>query len=179
MEITEFPDAKTQFSSFLVIIYRPNVPPVPETTMPPTFYERLGGAARLRELVDRFYDRMDTLPAAREIRKLHPENLDFSREKLFLFLCGWMGGPPLYVKRYGHPRLRARHLAFPIGARERDQWLICMTLAMRDLGLEPSLRKALQHALLAVADHMRNQPEIPRSAPLPAPADALPPDPIG
>ncbi len=135
--------------------------------MHPTFYERLGGAAKLRELVDRFYDLMDSLPEAREIRKLHPENLDASREKLFMFLSGWMGGPPLYLKRYGNPKLRARHLFFPIGARERDRWLICMTLAMHDLELDPPLRKALQQAFFAVADHMRNQPETQTS---PAPS---------
>ena len=78
-------------------------------------YERLGGEQAVRRLVDRFYDLMDTLPEAAGIRALHPEDLTDSREKLFMFLSGWLGGPPLYQMQYGHPRLRARHLPFPIG----------------------------------------------------------------
>ncbi|MEZ5583567.1 MAG: group II truncated hemoglobin [Candidatus Competibacteraceae bacterium] len=127
--------------------------------MPPTPYERLGGAEKVRELVDHFYTLMDTLPEAWEVRRLHPENLDHAREKLFLFLSGWLGGPALYVERYGHPRLRARHLPFAIGIRERDQWLLCMFQAMEDLGVEKLLALQLQRSFFMTADHMRNQPE--------------------
>jgi hemoglobin len=123
-----------------------------------TFYERLGGQEGVRALVDRFYDLMDTLPEAADIRRLHPDDLSGSREKLYLFLCGWTGGPPLYVQRYGHPRLRARHLPFPIGERERDQWMLCMDRAMRDRGLPDDLREALHQAFFGTADFMRNQP---------------------
>ena len=84
-----------------------------------TPFELIGGEDAVRRLVDRFYDVMDTAPEAAGIRALHPPTLDLSREKLFLFLTGWMGGPPLYVERYGHPMLRARHLPFPIGEEER------------------------------------------------------------
>ncbi len=78
--------------------------------MTQSFYEAIGGQQTVRALVNRFYDLMDTVPEAAGIRALHPETLDESREKLFMFLSGWMGGPPLYVERFGHPRLRARHL---------------------------------------------------------------------
>jgi hemoglobin len=122
-------------------------------------YTRLGGAAGVRVLVDRFYDLMDSLPEAYAIRKLHPADLVSSREKLFLFLSGWLGGPPLYVERYGHPRLRARHLPFVIGDEERDQWLMCMDQAMAELEIEQDLRRDLMSALARVADHMRNQGE--------------------
>src|SRR2546423_1092878 len=94
--------------------------------MAESLYETVGGEQAVRRLVDRFYDLMDTLPEAAGIRALHPPALIGSREKLFLFLTGWMGGPPLYIERHGHPRLRARHLPFPIGEAERDQWLMCM-----------------------------------------------------
>jgi len=124
----------------------------------PNPYQRLGGADKVRELVDRFYDLMDTLPAAAPIRQLHPADLTESREKLYLFLCGWLGGPELYTERYGHPRLRARHLPFPIGVSERDQWLHCMSQAMLDLNLDPDLRRYLQQAFFKTADHMRNRP---------------------
>src|SRR5689334_12758196 len=89
----------------------------------PTLYDLLGGADGLRALVDRFYDQMDTAPEATHVRALHPASLEGSREKLFLFLSGWSGGPPLYIERYGHPRLRMRHNPFSIGVRERDEWL--------------------------------------------------------
>ena len=95
-----------------------------------TPYERLGGEAAVRKLVDRFYDLMDALPEARGIRELHPPDLAGSRDKLFKFLSGWLGGPPLYVEEYGHPRLRARHLPFPIGEAERDAWLTWLVVVL-------------------------------------------------
>jgi hemoglobin len=120
-------------------------------------YEVLGEEG-VRRLVDRFYDLMDTLPEASTIRALHPADLGVAREKLFLFLVGWMGGPPLYVQRHGHPRLRARHLPFPIGEAERDQWMLCMERALSEVVGDEALAGALRANLWKVADHMRNQP---------------------
>jgi hemoglobin len=128
-------------------------------------FARIGGEAGVRRLVDRFYDLMDALPEARDVRAIHPPALDGSRDKLHWFLVGWLGGPPLYVERFGHPRLRARHLPFAIGARERDQWLRCMEQALEDeLGGDAELRGFVGAALAQLADHMRNQPEPPTSA---------------
>ncbi|WP_297477331.1 group II truncated hemoglobin [Ferrovum sp.] len=93
-------------------------------------YEKIGGEPGVRKLVEVFYHIMDTHPMATGIRQLHPENLDSSKEKLFMFLSGWLGGPPLYIEAYGHPRLRQRHLPFPIGDAERDQWMECMREAL-------------------------------------------------
>ncbi|MEJ2573442.1 MAG: group II truncated hemoglobin [Gammaproteobacteria bacterium] len=120
-------------------------------------YERLGGEAAVRKLVDRFYDLMDTLPEAGGIRALHPADLTGSRDKLFKFLSGWLGGPPLYQTEYGHPRLRARHLPFPIGAAERDAWLLCMEQALAETEMEELLRMHLLQSLRNTADHMRNR----------------------
>jgi hemoglobin len=123
-------------------------------------FARIGGEAGVRRLVDRFYDLMDTLPEARELRAIHPPQLDGSRDKLSWFLVGWMGGPPSYIERFGHPRLRARHLPFAIAARERDQWLRCMDQALAEqLGGDEELRGFLGTALAQLADHMRNRPE--------------------
>ena len=124
-----------------------------------TAYERLGGERGVRELVDRFYDLMDQLEEAKTVRGLHAKSLKASREKLFLFLSGWLGGPDLYVERFGHPRLRARHLPFSIGIEERDQWMLCMTRAMEEMELDENLRQALGEALWKTADFMRNRPE--------------------
>jgi hemoglobin len=120
-------------------------------------YERLGGEAAVRKLVDRFYDLMDSLPEAVKIRDLHPEDLTGSRDKLFKFLSGWLGGPQLYVAEYGHPRLRARHLPFPIGEAERDAWLRCMEQALAETEMEELLRNHLLQSLRNTADHMRNR----------------------
>lgn len=122
-----------------------------------TVYARIGGETVIRQLVDRFYDLMDTEPLAAGIRALHPADLTESRNKLFWFLVGWMGGPPLYIQRFGHPRLRARHLPFPIAERERDEWLWCMFKALDEFVPEVQLREQLAHSLAQTADFMRNQ----------------------
>ena len=120
-------------------------------------YAALGGGEALRALVDRFYDLMDLEVAYAGIRALHPSALDGSRDKLYLFLSGWLGGPDLYVQRFGHPRLRARHLPFSIGIAERDQWLACMAQAMSECHVDPSLAERLAAAFFDTADWMRNK----------------------
>lgn len=122
-----------------------------------THFERIGGADVVRKLVHHFYQTMDQLPEAYGIRKLHAESLQGSEEKLYKFLCGWMGGPQLYVQEYGHPMLRRRHLPFPIGTSERDQWLMCMDKALVAVVTDAALRDELYSAFAKVADHMRNQ----------------------
>jgi hemoglobin len=122
-----------------------------------THYERIGGEEGVRRLVDRFYDLMDSKTEAAGIRELHAKSLKASREKLFLFLSGWLGGPQLFVEKYGHPRLRQRHLPFFIGESERDQWMVCMIQAMQDVGLDEGLRKELAAAFQKTADFMRNK----------------------
>ena len=120
-------------------------------------YERLGGEQAVRKLVDRFYELMDTLPEAKAIRALHPADLTGSRDKLFKFLSGWLGGRSLYMEEFGPPRLRARHLPFPIGMAERDAWLLCMERALAETEMEELLRMHLLQSLRNTADHMRNQ----------------------
>lgn len=123
-----------------------------------TFYELLGGTEKVRELVERFYDIMDSDLKAAGIRAMHPADLTSSREKLFMFLTGWTGGPQLYIERYGHPFLRARHMPFTIAESERDQWMYCMVRAMHEMGIEEPVLTKLAEALWGVADFMRNRP---------------------
>jgi hemoglobin len=122
-----------------------------------TTYMRLGGEDGVRRLVDRFYDLMSELPAAETIRKMHPVDLTESREKLFMFLSGFFGGPPLYITQFGHPMLRARHLPFAIGIEERDQWLLCMNQALDDEVDDKLLVAQLKSSFALTANHMRNQ----------------------
>lgn len=122
-----------------------------------TAYELLGGEARVRELVDLFYDRMALEPQFEIIRKMHPDDMGSSRDKLFWFLSGWLGGSDLFVERFGHPRLRARHLPFSIGIEERDQWLTCMAHALTDLGVKGDFFDRLMQSFYGTADWMRNR----------------------
>ncbi|HSJ65571.1 MAG TPA: group II truncated hemoglobin [Gemmatimonadaceae bacterium] len=124
-----------------------------------TPYEQLGGESGVRRLVDRFYDLMDSSPEAANVRALHAKSLKASREKLFLFLTGWTGGPPVYMERFGHPRLRMRHFPFAIGTRERDEWLWCMDRALDAHDMPDELRAHLRARLHHLADHMRNRPD--------------------
>jgi hemoglobin len=123
----------------------------------PSAFELLGGEARVRALVDRFYDRMAMDERFEALHALHPKPLDNARDKLFWFLCGWLGGPDRYIERFGHPRLRARHLPYPIASRERDQWLLCMAEAMADIAVPQPLFDRLLEAFSGTADWMRNR----------------------
>ncbi|ROH87935.1 hemoglobin-like protein [Pseudomethylobacillus aquaticus] len=123
-----------------------------------TFHTLLGGTEVVRQLVEAFYDIMDADPRAAGVRAMHPADLTGSREKLFMFLTGWSGGPQLYIERYGHPFLRRRHLPFSIGESERDQWMYCMVSAMQRIGVEEAVMLKLAEALWGVADFMRNRP---------------------
>ncbi len=122
-----------------------------------THYQRIGGEEKVHALVQRFYDHMDALPEAYGIRKLHHPDLQTARDKLYKFLTGWMGGPQLYIEQYGHPMLRRRHLPFPIGDAERDQWMLCMNQSLEEVVEDIELRQELSAAFTKVADHMRNQ----------------------
>ena len=123
----------------------------------PTPFERLGGETGVRALVDRFYDLMDLEPAYAQLRAVHGTSLDNARQRLFWFLCGWLGGPQHYTDRFGHPMLRARHLPYAIGIAERDQWMTCMQAAMVEQGVDEALAARLIQAFHGTADWMRNK----------------------
>jgi hemoglobin len=122
-----------------------------------TPYVLMGGEVAVGKLCDRFYELMDTVPHFAHLRSMHPPALKSSRDKLFMFLSGWFGGPDLYVQNIGHPKLRQRHLPFAIGEIERDQWVACMVLAMEDIGVEAALREKLLASFFNTADFMRNK----------------------
>jgi hemoglobin len=117
----------------------------------------IGGEDRVKALVERFYDLMDLEPAYAVLRDVHGSELSNARERLFWFLCGWMGGPQHYTERFGHPKLRMRHMPFSIGIVERDQWLACMDQAMGETGVDDDLRARLRQSFFQTADWMRNR----------------------
>lgn len=122
-----------------------------------TPYALIGGERTVAALCDRFYEWMDSVPQFAVLRGMHPADLQPSRDKLFMFLSGWLGGPDLYVRHVGHPMLRRRHLPFAIGEAERDQWVACMGLAMESVGIQPDMREKLLTAFFNTADFMRNR----------------------
>jgi hemoglobin len=134
----------------------PSFEPI-DTTV--SLYEQIGAEHGVRALVERFYDLMEMEDDLSALRAAHGPSLQNARERLFMFLSGYLGGPDLYIERHGHPRLRARHLPFSIGQVERDQWVVCMGRAMQDVGVAPALAERLLHSFYGTADWMRNRAE--------------------
>ena len=120
-------------------------------------FEALGGEPLVQSLVERFYDLMELDPAYAALRGVHGPDLTQARQKLTWFLCGWLGGPQHYTERFGHPRLRMRHMPYSIGILERDQWLACMDQAMGEVGIAEALRLRLRDSFFQTADWMRNR----------------------
>lgn len=122
-----------------------------------TPFVAIGGEEGVRAVVERFYDLMDLEPAYTQLRASHGSSLEEARAKLFWFLCGWLGGPDYYIERFGHPRLRMRHMPFAIGIAERNQWVACMDQAMLECNVAQALRERLHDSFMQVADAMRNR----------------------
>ncbi|MCL5050808.1 MAG: group II truncated hemoglobin [Firmicutes bacterium] len=120
-------------------------------------YQQLGGEVAVRNMADRFYDIMQTDPEAAELLAMHPQPLDAIRQKFFEFLSGWFGGPQLFSAKYGHPRLRARHLPFAIDTRMRDQWLHCMYRVLDEQVQDALLHQQLKAQFTQLAHHMINR----------------------
>jgi hemoglobin len=121
-----------------------------------TPFEWIGGEEKIKAMVERFYDLMDLEPGYAALRAAHGSDLVNARQRLAMFLTGWMGGPQHYTEQFGHPRLRMRHMPFSIGIKERDQWLACMDQAMGETGVPEDLRRRLNESFFQTADWMRN-----------------------
>ncbi|MDK1388899.1 globin [Sinorhizobium sp. 8-89] len=128
--------------------------PETETT---TLYEAIGGDATVRALTRRFYALMDSLPEAARCRAVHPPDLSGSEEKFYEYLTGWLGGPPIYMEKRGHPMLRRRHFIAQIGPAERDEWLLCFTRALEETVAHPKLQAIILEPITRLAHHMQNK----------------------
>jgi hemoglobin len=135
-----------------------------ETTVEISMFERIGGTVVVDRLVESFYRRMDALAEAGGIRAMHPGDLTSTKQVLKRYLSEWTGGPKLYSPEKGHPRLRQRHMGFPIGNSERDAWLLCMRGALEETVADAAARAELDAALTKLADWMRNQAGNPHAA---------------
>ena len=123
---------------------------------PQTPYERIGGEAGVRKLVHRFYELMDELPEAYQVRKLHPDSLAGSEQNLFEYLSGWFGGPTMYTDKKGHPRMRQRHAPYAVTPAAKDEWMLCMKQSLAETVADEPFRTQLQANFQALADHMVN-----------------------
>lgn len=121
-----------------------------------TPYEQIGGAETLRNLVNCFYDRVAKDP---DLAPIFPDDFTEIKEKQYMFLTQFLGGPRLYSEVYGHPRMRARHLPHPVTPKRAEAWLKCMSNAMDDIHLEGPIREFFFTRLTQVANHMINQPD--------------------
>lgn len=122
-----------------------------------TLFEAIGGEWTVKALTRRFYELMDTLPEAAHCRAVHPKDMSMSEQKLTEYLIGYLGGPPVYVEKYGHPRLRARHFIAEIGPQERDEWLLCFNRALDETIPSDKLRQIIREPIERLAFHMQNR----------------------
>ncbi len=121
-------------------------------------FEKLGGNSVVEKLVDDFYSIMRTDPKASNCLKAHEgRDMKESAEKLKAFLSGWLGGPQLYLEKFGHPRLRMRHSPFAIGELEATEWLYCMDKALKESTIDPVLQIQLLDAFRPVALMLKNK----------------------
>ena len=123
-------------------------------------YFEILGQEKIELLVQDFYSIMETDPRAKNCLALHPiiegkVHLP-AKEKLTSFLIGWLGGPNVFVEKYGPPRMRARHLHVQINSSAKDEWLYCMEKALRKTGLTRKEKTKLMKSFLALAMRIQN-----------------------
>jgi hemoglobin len=122
-----------------------------------SLYERIGRTVGVRRLVKRFFELMDTLPEAAPCRAVFPADLEDSRQKFFEFMNGWLGGPKIYLKRRGAPKLRRRHFLVNIGPAQRDAWLLCFRRAAEETIADASARGMLIPQVESIAYYLQNR----------------------
>jgi hemoglobin len=143
--------------STLSLAVRKESQPMSDRVVQDSPYERLGREAGVAQLIERFYELMDTLPEAATIRAMHASELSPMVEKLTVFLTGWMGGPERYRERFGRVIIPVAHEPFSIGSEERDQWLLCMRGALESVHAEHDLVDLLMPAFTQMAEMCRTR----------------------
>jgi len=120
-------------------------------------FQAAGGEEGIKKLVDAFYKAMDTLPEAKRIRDMHDADLTVSADKLYRFLCGWLGGPTLFREKYGPIAIPRAHAHLDIGIAERDAWLLCMKEALKDQDYADDFKEYLMVQLFRPAEFCRTR----------------------
>ncbi|MGR3624073.1 group II truncated hemoglobin [Pseudophaeobacter sp.] len=130
------------------------------TTSQTSPLDQIGGEAALRQVVERFYDLMETDPAAQSLHRLHfrGHGVDHTRQAQFEFLCGFLGGRAYYKERFGHMNLRDIHAHIPIRSADAELWLTLFDTALADCSLSgPTVdkwRAALRRAALSLVNEV-------------------------
>lgn len=122
-----------------------------------TPYKLIGEERGTRALSNAFYDEMETNIHLKELLDIHQLPLDNIREKFFEYLSGWLGGPPLFEEKYGHPRLRQRHMHVKVTQKQAQLWMLCMTNALDNAIENEDLKNHLKQQFSQLAVHMINQ----------------------
>lgn len=122
-----------------------------------TLYEAIGGDPAVAALTARFYELMATRPEGAAALAVHPPDLTNAHDRLYDYLTGYLGGPPIYQEKYGHPMLRRRHFVAEIGPEERDSWLACFRQALDETIVNPALREIVWQPIERLAHHMQNK----------------------
>ena len=120
-------------------------------------FQAAGGEQGVLRLVEDFYKTMESRSSAKKIREMHPEDLTASKDKLFRFLCGWLGGPKLYQAKYGSISIPKAHQRFKIGTKERDDWLCCMKHALNKQPYHADFKEHIIKQLFMPADSCRTK----------------------
>ena len=118
-------------------------------------FQAAGGEAGVRQMVEMFYDLMDSRAVARGIRAMHPQDLSVSRDKLATFLCGWLGGPRLYQVKYGSISIPGVHAHLNVDAAARDAWLTIMAEAVAAQTWAEEFKDYLMRQLAVPAERVR------------------------
>ena len=121
-----------------------------------TPYELIGKEDGVKNLASAFYESMDELEEALEVRQMHAKNLDLIKQKLFEYLNGWLGGPHLYKDKYGTICLTEPHQPYPIGEEQRDQWIACWELALEKVDAPADFREMTKEPIVRMAGFLVN-----------------------
>ncbi|MBV1919561.1 MAG: group II truncated hemoglobin [Pseudomonadales bacterium] len=117
-----------------------------------TPYYLLGGEQAIRNLCDTFYSVMDSSPETQTIRAMHGKDLSKISQRLFEYLSSWLGGPDLYVEKYGSMCISQAHAPYVIGEAERDQWLLCMDETLIKINAPDDVKSMLKQPFYQVAN---------------------------
>lgn len=114
----------------------------------------VGGDEPYYKLVEAFYAGVEVDDT---LRPLYPDDLSESKRNLALFLIQRSGGPTTYSNERGHPRMRMRHMPFPIGVKERDAWMKNMTAALDKVAEFAPHKKTLTEYFAHFATFLMNK----------------------
>ena len=121
-----------------------------------TYFAQIGGAPAIDKIVEEFFRRMEALPEASAIRAIYAEDLAKTKSVMKRYFSELLGGPMEFPEERGHPALRMRHAAIPIGPKERDAWMKCMGEAFESVVADKKLCQLIEQRISKLADWVRN-----------------------